>query len=779
MKISRAKKPAEMSLEQWQTALRREFGAAQEYKLENVGDERFFSDFMVENPATGGRYKVAIRSGQPGPNYCSCPDFAINTLGTCKHVEFVLSRLRCEPGAEAAFARGRRAAYSSVYLRYGRSREVAFKAGTSCSPALRSLADIYFDRNGVLLPEGFFGFDYFLKAAHRTGCELRCYDDALEYIARVRDREALQERVDEVYPGPKASALNRLLKTSLYPYQKAGALAAARAGRFIIADEMGLGKTVQALAACEILARLRGLERTLVICPASLKQQWKNEIEKFTGRKAAVIEGPTSARSLVYREEAFFKIVNYDLVHRDLMEISRWAPDLIILDEAQRIKNWKTRAAQAVKKLDSSYALVLTGTPLENRLEELHSIVEFVDRFHLGPRFRFLDEHQQTDEAGMVVGYKNLSGVARTLETILIRRTKNEVLKELPGRLEKNFFVEMTPQQMRLHEENRETVTRIVAKWRRNHFLSETDQRVLTMALQNMRMSCNSTYLLDHQTDFGAKADELIALLDEIWEDPEAKVVVFSQWLGTHELILRRLKGNGDGYAFLHGGVPSSKRKDLIQRFGDDPRCRLFLSTEAGSVGLNLQCASTVVNMDLPWNPAILEQRIGRVHRLGQKRPVRVVNFIARGTIEHGMLSLLAFKKSLFAGVLDGGQDEVFLGGSRLKRFMESVEQTAGAIPAAPPADTDPPTAEERDAAREAASPAEQTWSEVATAGLAFLDKLSQALSGPTGSPADSVAAPAASVERDPAGRSYVRFPLPGPEVLKKLADLFSRLSGQ
>src|SRR5205823_6101404 len=127
-------------------------------------------------------------------------------------------------------------------------------------------------------------------------------------------------------------------------------------------------------------------------------------------------------------------------------------------------------------------------------------------------------------------------------------------------------------------------------------------------------------------------------------------------------------------------GVPGDKRRGLVDRFREDTRCRAFLSTDAGGVGLNLQHASVVVNMDLPWNPAVLEQRIGRVHRLGQTQPVTVVNFVAKGTIEEGMLGVLSFKKSLFAGVLDGGEKEVFLGGSRLSKFMETVEKVSGEI---------------------------------------------------------------------------------------------------
>src|SRR5208282_3718498 len=154
-------------------------------------------------------------------------------------------------------------------------------------------------------------------------------------------------------------------------------------------------------------------------------------------------------------------------------------------------------------------------------------------------------------------------------------------------------------------------------------------------------------------------------------------------WLKMHELLVRRFEDRPWQHVLFHGGVPGHKRKDLVDRFREDPNCRAFLSTDAGGVGLNLQHANVVLNMDLPWNPAVLEQRIGRVHRLGQRQPVRVVNFVAQGTIEEGVLGVLKFKKSLFAGVLDGGETEVFLGGSRLTKFMETVESATTAIPAA------------------------------------------------------------------------------------------------
>jgi superfamily II DNA or RNA helicase len=778
-----------MSLEAWQVALRRQFGQEQKFRIENLGAEPVFSEFRVTNPQSGRSYRVAIRGVGLGDNYCSCPDFTVNTLGTCKHVEFTLAWLTRRHGGRKALAEGFQPPYSEVYVRYGAKREVVFRPGAECPPTLRKAAAKYFDADGRLLPVAFGHFENFLKAAESTGHEMRCYDDTLGLVAQVRDRAALSERIDALFPrGIASAAFKRLLKVPLYPYQREGALLAAKAGRLLMADDMGLGKTVQAVATAEILARTAGVERVLVIAPTSLKHQWRREIERFTQRQALVVEGLLPRRAELYAAESFYKIANYDIVYRDLQRIQDWRPDLIILDEAQRIKNWKTRTAQSVKRLESQYALVLTGTPLENRLEELYSIVEFVDRYRLGPMFRFLDAHQHVDETGRVIGYRELNRIAQTLQPILIRRTKDKVLAQLPERMEKQLFVSMTTAQLQHHEENRETVARLVSKWRRFGFLTEADQRRLLIALQNMRMSCDSTYLLDQKTDHGVKADELVELLGEMLEDPQTKVVVFSQWLRMHELIVRRLERKKWSYVLFHGGVPGPQRRGLVDRFREDPQCRLFLATDAGGVGLNLQHASAVVNLDLPWNPAVLEQRIGRVHRLGQHRPVRVVNFVAQGTIEEGMLGLLAFKKSVFSGVLDGGQSEVFLGGTRLTRFMESVEKATSGVSQPMPAEPDGngharPTTErragEKQSKREAADrvpsaeAAQNPWTELVTAGMSLVEKVVQAF--------DAGRAAEGSAPRiehdDRTGQPYVKLPLPPPELAGQLQKLLAELT--
>jgi superfamily II DNA or RNA helicase len=785
-KLSRLHKPADMSLEAWQRELRRQFGREQAFGLKNVGTERLFSDFHVTNPKSAQTYRVSIRGALPGDNYCSCPDFATNTLGTCKHVEFVLGKLERRRGIRRLLERGFQPEYSEIVLHYGARREVGFRPGTECPPALRELSASYFDGRHRLLPDGFHTFESFLAKAASFGHDLRCFDDVLGFVAEVRDRARRERAIERAFPnGVMDGGLRRVINGELYEYQREGALFAARAGRCLIGDEMGLGKTVQAIAAVEIMCRHFGVERVLVICPTSLKHQWEREIERFTGRSATVVGGLRAVRERQYRAaNGFFKVTNYDTIHADLDQIAAWSPDLVILDEAQRIKNWDTRTARSVKRIASPYAMVLTGTPLENRLQELASIVSFVDKHRLGPTFRFLAEHEIRDDHGKVVGYRNLDRIGETLAPILLRRTKSEVLTQLPERIDKNFFVPMTAEQMRHHEENREIVARIVAKWRRFRFLSESDQRRLMIALQNMRMSCDSTYLLDQATDFGVKADELATLLDETLEQPGTKVVIFSQWLRMHELLVRRLARKKFRHVLFHGGIPSGARKGLIERFREDEGCRAFMSTDAGGVGLNLQHASVVVNVDLPWNPAVLEQRIGRVHRLGQHRPVRVVNFVAKGTIEEGMLSVLKFKKALFAGVLDGGEKEVFLGGSRLNRFIETVERTTGGISsgATPEGDVRAAASRRGDAgvrrkprekAPVTAAPAADPWAGLLQTGLTLLEQVAAASRSSAGAGAPGLR----FVERDPeTGRDYLRIPMPGPDVLDRALQAIGSL---
>ena len=213
------------------------------------------------------------------------------------------------------------------------------------------------------------------------------------------------------------------MKVELLPYQLEGIAFAAGVGRAILADDMGLGKTIQGVGVAEILAREAGIGRVLVVCPASLKSQWRNEIHRFSDRKVQLVTGGAAERARQYDNDCFFTVCNYEQVLRDILAIERVRWDLIILDEGQRIKNWESKTARIIKGLKSPFALVLSGTPLENRLDELYSVVQFVDDRRLPPAFRFFHRHRVVDEKGKVLGYKNLDQLRENLRPILRRRT--------------------------------------------------------------------------------------------------------------------------------------------------------------------------------------------------------------------------------------------------------------------------------------------------------------------------------------------------------------------
>jgi superfamily II DNA or RNA helicase len=721
-------------LREEQIDIRRRRARAERFTIEKLGPKRVFSDFAVTNPATDGRYTVGVRGFEVGDNTCTCPDFKANTLGTCKHIEAVLESLKDEVPPHV---RQRKAAVTrpEVFLHYGEQITLGLHLPPRRSDALADLAKRYFDDKGLW--KG--GDDYagFLAGADSAPEQVTIFTEVYDFINLAEERREMlaKERewlatLDEETPppGPRpqagrgrtdllpsplrggVSALppppQNLLKHPLYDYQLRGAIFAACRGRTILGDDMGLGKSVQALAAAEILARTRGIAKVLVVAPASVKYQWDSEIRKFTDRPVQLIDGTIEERRAQYAQPTFYRLVNYEQATRDLDALNAWQPDLVVLDEAQRIKNWEAKTSRAVKKLRSRYALVLTGTPLENKLEELYSIVAFVDDRRLGPAFQFLHDHRILDENWNLVGYRNLAAIREKLAPIFLRRTRADVLGQLPDRTDKTVFVELAPEQRVLYDEQRRALVRLIAK----PYLTDVDRKRILSCLANLRMVCDSTYLLDKQTNVSPKLDEFAELVAELLTDPSHKAVVFSQWETMLQKAAERLDGLGVGHTLLHGRIPGKDRKALINRFHSDPTCRVFLSTDAGGTGLNLQTADTVINLEVPWNPAVLEQRVARVHRMGQSRPVRVVHLVARDTIEERVLRSIERKTALFTGLFAGDADEVDFAALGTPTFLDTVRGLVeGEAPATPPT-------------------ADDARAKLATAGVQFLEALAAVL---------------------------------------------------
>ena len=668
-RLSNTVKPADMGLEEWQVALRHNQAEREHFAISEVSEQFCPGEYSVRNHKTRSQYKVVYRGAYSPWNYCSCPDFRTSGLGTCKHIEGVKLWLQAE-GKEPYSEEPR---YSSVYVDYRGQRSIRIRFGQGYRRELAALAGEYFDHASVLRPEAYASFDTFLEKARSIDPEFRCYPDALEMVIGQRERQGRVTLMENVYTD---ETLDALLTAPLYPYQKEGVRFAVKAGKAIIADEMGLGKTVQAICCAEIYLRQQMVENVLIVCPTSLKYQWKSEIEKWTGRATVLIEGYATRRLELYQAAAPYKIVSYQSLANDIKSLNRLSVDLLIMDEVQRLKNWNTGLAQAVRRIDSHYSVLLSGTPLENKLDELVSIVQLADPYCLSPLYRFRHEHIVTDPlTGKDIGYKNLSDIRQRLSDTLIRRTKQSVRLQLPGRTDQYLLIPMTQQQSSRHEELRTAVARLVSKWARTKFLSEEERRRMLLMLGQMRMLADSTFIIDQNLDtrHDVKVSEAMNILSDALEGSDTKVVIFSEWERMARLMAMELDARGLSYAFLHGGVEDRKRNDIIEHFQNDSQCRIFLSTDTGSTGLNLQTAGILINLDLPWNPAVLEQRIGRIYRIGQDDPIQVLNLVSKDSIEERMIDRLRFKRSLFEGALDGGDDTIFLSEDRFQGFMESL----------------------------------------------------------------------------------------------------------
>src|SRR5579871_3566198 len=627
-------------------------------------DHPYFGTFRAQS-VSGSSYEVEIRSLNCRINSCGCIDYRVNGLGTCKHIE----------GSIAAMARGRAKSFRAAKIAGSPRIEVFLDRRESPVPAIMWPGDNP-GRNFRPAREWlahYVGADGTLsRDPERIGCLIAAWTKAparirtmlrvsrhftpwLDRLRRERQRvEARAEFEAEIAAGRETLDV---VKHPLLPYQREGVLHLAFGERALLADEMGLGKTIQGIAACLLLAKLKQIDRVLVVCPASLKAEWEEQIARFCDRSTRLVFGSRVQRHAAYRDPAFFTIVNYEQVLGDAEEINHTLkPDVIVLDEAQRIKNWQTKTARRVKSLRSPYAFVLTGTPLENRIDELYSIVQYLDPEILGPLFRFNRDFYQLDERGRPVDYQNLAELRARLEPLLLRRRKSDVEAQLPPRTVKTYFVPMAQEQQSRYEDYYAPDRQLIAKAQKRP-LTQAEFELLQKLLACMRMVCDTPAILDPTCRVSPKLEELEGILEDLLDEPDRKVIVFSEWERMLTMV-RELAGEmGIDAAWHTGSLPQQRRRAEINRFKHDPDCRLFLSTDSGSVGLNLQVASAVVNVDLPWNPAKLEQRIARAWRKNQMRPVSVINLVTENSIEHNILRLLGRKQALADGVIDGAGD--------------------------------------------------------------------------------------------------------------------------
>ena len=638
--------------------------------------DNIYGDHILTNE-NGIKYKIFLRDFKRETGYSNSMDSRLNKLGTTKHIMYAFRKLKEDKNLSKRL--GKKCPFIEIY----------------CDP-LNDYRITWFYPDTLQDDDEVFIARYFKNSAFIVDPDVT---QLLGFIIKAREhphiciRPEVISKIESAYDNKLLDDISKIrkpdfspIKADLYQYQKEGIQFALFKKVAIIADEMGLGKTIQAIGTAILKKRIFGFSRTLIVCPASLKEQWRKEIEKFSDEKAIVVTGTPEERSAQYKsEEFFFFIVNYETVLRDHQAMNRAGIDILILDEAQRAKNYETLTASSLKRLEAKHKLVVTGTPIENRLIDIFSIMSILDPEFFGPLWEFSYQHClfDSEKPNKINGYYNLQRLNKKLEEVLIRREKRKVMNQLPQIRQITIPVNLSPMQAEFHASYAKGLSHIIRK----KFLTPYDLQRIQLLLANMRMVCDSTFLIDDSTNESPKMEELKYVLLEKMEiqNKNAKIIIFSEWIKVHQLIGKMLRENKIGFVELNGKVPVKLRGELINKFDRNPEYKVFLSTEAGGTGLNLQCADTIINFELPWNPAKKNQRTGRIDRIGQKSNIMTIySFITRNSIEEQIASGLIIKQSLFDGVLGDNKTTNFVDFStkgrsqfiqQLENFIEQTEK--------------------------------------------------------------------------------------------------------
>jgi SNF2 family DNA or RNA helicase len=519
---------------------------------------------------------------------------------------------------------------------------------------------------------------------------------SLEFAERAFEDEGLRVQLKnfpERKPRLHGIRSGGKVNVTLYPFQrKAVEFVLRNDGRACLFDEMGLGKTISATTSLLELVKLRKARRALIVAPNAVVDQWREElIGKFSLQPTIV----TSKRSIRERSDLYYEplvVVNYELLRTDADLIMRRGYDTLILDEVTRVKNLDTQTSEAVKKLIVRNVIALTGTPLENHLGELYNIVNivrpgFFGRYHEDflSTFTLRVSGQGWQSARPVINPEMLPTLRRQLKMVSIRRTKSQVLRQLPTLTMQYVYTEPARNQRTIYEILEESLSETVLE---EYAFSQSDEegpnpftsnrlRLYTLLREacadismiagylrrKQRENTRDAQILRQSSIFrrllhavgklepeNAKLVELKELVEDLTEQSH-KLVIFSQFIPVVNLIQDELEGRGIPTLVYHGQLARDDRIANLRRFTDQSEFRVLASTDAGQFGLNLQAADVVVNYDLPWNPARLLQRIARLHRIGQTNKVLAVNFVVKGTIEEHIRDVLERKRELFKEV--------------------------------------------------------------------------------------------------------------------------------
>lgn len=492
------------------------------------------------------------------------------------------------------------------------------------------------------------------------------------------------------------------MKLPPYPFQRIGAEFLLSNERALITDSMGLGKTPQSLTSIFELIKEEKIEQAMVICPSAVKYQWGEEIGKFTDMTAKVVDGTKKKRKKIYEEyndkEFQILIINYELVRTDIDQILPLNIPCITIDEAHRLKNRKSQTFKSIVQLKPKYRFGLTGTPMQNKPEEMFALMSWIDEDALGKITAFRKEHVITGEAFgrrfVDLGYKNLDDIREKTAPYLVRRTKKEVAKELPEIVESYHYCEMDKNQQHLYEailEDKEVLEEKVKEIYETDpeadkpdFKCPEEDKLLGYQYMQQAVSDHPHLLLQGSSGLARKytpliqkckkspkLEELMDILSQYVESG-SKIIIFTQYEKMLKMIKDKVLRQFNQEPFeISGEIKAIDRQKQINEFRELSDRQIMLLTDAGNYGLNLQFADVLINYELPWNPAVTQQRIGRIHRIGSTfSSVNVIHMLTKDTIDETVLKTNYKKTELNEGLVEKNNEE--------KEFMDKLMEGAG-----------------------------------------------------------------------------------------------------
>jgi len=474
-------------------------------------------------------------------------------------------------------------------------------------------------------------------------------NDVLNIYEKTKKKRKRLERLREGSFSEAELAKIMSVGLPLFPFQQnsAGFMCAAQSA--LNGDEPGLGKSIQSIAATRILR----CEKVLVLTFATLKGTWEEELHKWVPDvKAIIIKGEKKYRDKLWQADHNYYIANYEQLLRDLPEIQKIKWDAIIADEATRISNPKAKTTIAIKKINARFRFPLTGTPLNNSVQDIWSILDFCDPGSMGSYWQFLDKYCELDVWKNVKAYKNLSILKEVIRPMFIRRLKKEVLSQLPDKLYDSIYIELSPEERAFYNAVKDEIAEELKD------LGMKDRRGLSNVMTKMlrlQQATDSLSLVSHDSSKSSKLDALKELLEIICAG-ENKTIIFTKFKQMAMILMEELKEYHP--LLIAGGVTEDDRNINKKLFNENPKHQVLVMTDAGAFGLNLQSASSVVHYDLPWSITKTQQREDRAHRIGQKGNVTIYKLIARNTIDEYVLKVLHQKQRTAERVL-GDNDKL------------------------------------------------------------------------------------------------------------------------